>query len=169
MERGLLIVKPGAYPQRDSVARDIEEYGLSIEKRIKQRWTREKIRQTYPLEMYPKWPLAPYIDQFVFERFGKDPEIEAMIIFSEKESMKKIKEEFIGPLDAAFFQRPEDKGKLRTKYGLRERVMMMVEVEDPETGTKEKKPFFYYHNGIHLNPEGRFEFENKLYTQNITL
>ena len=162
MERGLLIVKPGAYPQRDSVARDIVDYGLSIDQRIEQRWTVEKIRKTYPPEMYPEWPMAIVIDNIIFGKFGKNPWIEAMIISSEKDSMEKIKKDLIGRFDASYFQRPEESQTLRYKYGIKKSRFPLP------IGKNGEMNYFYY-NGIHLNPKGRFEFEKNLYRQGITV
>ena len=162
MESGLIVVKPEAYFSKDLVSKDIVDYGLYIDQRIEQRWTVEKIKQTYPPEMYPDWPMANVIEHIIFAMFGKNPRIEAMVISSEKDSMEKIKKELIGPLDASFAQRPEESQTLRYKYGIKKSRFPLP------IGKNGEMNYFYY-NGIHLNPKGRFEFERKIYFPEITV
>ena len=158
MEKGLIVVKPAAYYSSDRIANDIEEYSLSIDDRIKQRWTREKIRSTYPAEKYPNWPMASFVDNIIFSRFGKDPLIEAIFVSSSKDTIKKVKK-LVGPLDAAYAQRPEDSETLRYKYGLKERRVMIID----------NKPYYFYFNGTHSSTDEEFRNEEKLYSSRTTL
>jgi hypothetical protein len=156
MKKGLLLIKPEAYFWSDSITKDIKDYGLYIDDRIEQRWTNEKIRQTYPPEDFPHWPMAEVIDNIIFEKFGKNPWVKAMIISSPKDSMEKIKKELIGPFDASYFQRPEESHTLRYKYGLkRQRFQLPM--------GKNGEPNYFYYNGTHLSSEERFEIEKKIF------
>ena len=158
MENGLIVVKPEAYLVKDLVAKDVEDYGLSIDRRIKQKWTREKIRQTYPKKNFPNWPMAEFMDNIIFGKAGYEPWIEAMIVSSEKDTVKKVKK-LVGPLDASYAQRPEDSGTLRYKYGIKERRIMIID----------GKPYYFYFNGVHSSTKEDLEREIKIYTQDITV
>jgi len=158
MEGGLVLVKPEAYFKKDFIVKDIEEYGLSIDQTMPQRWTREKIRQTYPSENYSHWPMAIFIDNIYFGKFGKDPMVEVMLISSEADTIKKIKK-LVGPLDASIAKRPEDSSTLRYKYGLRESFSVCID----------GKPYYLYFNGIHSSSKEDFKRERKIYFPEITL
>jgi len=154
MPEGLFIIKPEAEPSAKEIVNDIKEYGLSIDQRIRQRWTREKIRGTYPPEIFEDWPIADWYDNIVFERHGKDPWIETMIITSEKESIESIKKNLVGRFDASFAQRPEEKHTLRYKYGLKK-------IRRPFQ--KDENIYYFYYNGSHLSSENRYFIEKELY------
>ncbi|MBN2202801.1 MAG: hypothetical protein JW700_01250 [Candidatus Aenigmarchaeota archaeon] len=155
VRKGIVLIKPFAFPRRDEIVEDIEEseFDLSVDQRIAQRWTKEKIEGTYrPMKYNKKWPMVNKLADIYFDFFGKEPMVEALMVSSDKNTIKKLKK-LVGPLDAAYAKRPEDSKTLRKKYGCPIRIEEIVD---------EKKCYFFP-NGIHVSSKEEFPRQRNLY------